>query len=165
MKVGKEQPGIMDKLRRAVPVSHVQGGAANEPGVRCQGDGDIQPGNSQAHEVQPDQQECQDGPQEPDDQDHVPGAREGHEGAHQGVQQDDGDGQSSKYQGDAQQDGGDSLNMEQIVCVKSREKMSVDQLSMMGVAELQSNKDMGNSLCGNLVPGWSENIGTDIGQP
>ena len=107
MKVGKEQPGIMDKLRRAVPVSHVQGGAANEPGVRCQGDGDIQPGNSQAHEVQPDQQECQDDPQEPDDQDHVPRAREGHEGAHQGVQQDDGDGQSSKYQGDARQDGGD----------------------------------------------------------
>jgi hypothetical protein len=57
IKVGKDQPGIMDKLRRAVPVSHVQGGAAKEPGVQCQGDGDIQPGDSQAHEVQPDQQE------------------------------------------------------------------------------------------------------------
>jgi hypothetical protein len=52
--------------------------------------------------------------------------------------------------------------MEQTVCVISCEKMSVDQLRMMGVAELQSNKDMRNSLCSNPVPGWSEDIGTDI---
>ena len=90
----------MDKLRRAVPVSQVQGGAAKEPGVRCQGDRDVQQGKGQVREVQPGQQDCQDVSQEPDDQDHIPGAREGHEGVHQGVQQDDG---SSINQGDVRQ--------------------------------------------------------------
>ena len=47
MKVGKEQPGIMDKLRRVASEGRVQGGAAKEPGVRCQGDGDVQLGRSQ----------------------------------------------------------------------------------------------------------------------
>ena len=40
--------------------------------------------------------------------------------------------------------------MEQIVCVKSREKMSVDQLSMMGVAEFKPNKTMSDSLCNSM---------------
>ena len=45
----------------------------------------------------------------------------------------------------------------------SCEKMSVDQLSRMGVAELQSNKDMRERSCSNPVPGWNiENIGSDI---
>ena len=106
MKVGKEQPGIMDKLRRADPVSRVHGSAAKEPGVRGRGEGDVQPVGSQAHGVKPDHQECQDGPQEPDDQDHVPGAREGREGVHQGGQHDDREDQSSRDQGDGRHGGG-----------------------------------------------------------
>ena len=40
--------------------------------------------------------------------------------------------------------------MEQTVCKISCEKMSVDQLSMMGVAKLQSNTVMGNSSCSSM---------------
>jgi hypothetical protein len=44
----------------------------------------------------------------------------------------------------------DRMNMEQTVCKISCEKMSVDQLSMMGVAELKPNKTMSDSLCNSM---------------
>jgi hypothetical protein len=41
-------------------------------------------------------------------------------------------------------------NMKQTVCKISCEKLSVDQLSMKGVAELQSNKTVSNSLSSSM---------------
>ena len=66
-------------------------------------------------------------------------AREGEEDVQLDVQQGDGDGLGDQYQGDVWQDDGDSLSKAQTMSSISCEKLSVDQLSMMGMAELQSN--------------------------